>query len=143
MNCKQIWSHILDHILSQQMAPVLTAIGDEFMAISLNYRGDLKSKEAEATIVEWSPTEFKASLNERQSAVLKAVRSIALIGINARVFTNGVAKKYVIHILKEHVFILLMIRSMMIMMIIHNVNPNICAFFFLFSFCCQLLLTIS
>merc|ERR1712083_1084571 len=48
---------------------------DKYMAISVNYRGDVKSKEANATVqwlktnkkvsfVEWCPTGFKVGLNE-------------------------------------------------------------------------------
>jgi tubulin alpha len=50
---------------------------DKYMAISLNYRGSVKSKEANATVqwlktnnkvsfVEWCPTGFKIGLNEFQ-----------------------------------------------------------------------------
>merc|ERR1711902_370894 len=52
---------------------------DKYMAISVNYRGDVKSKEANATVqwlktnkkvtfVEWCPTGFKVGLNERPAA---------------------------------------------------------------------------
>merc|ERR1719411_57809 len=50
-------------------------VEDKYMAISLNYRGQIKSKEANATVqwlkqnnkisfVEWCPTGFKIGLNE-------------------------------------------------------------------------------
>merc|ERR1712032_1095242 len=52
---------------------------DKYMAISVNYRGDVKSKEANATVqwlktnkkvtfVEWCPTGFKVGLNEIPAA---------------------------------------------------------------------------
>ena len=83
------------------------------MAISLNYRGEVKSKEANATVqwlknnkkctfVEWCPTGFKVGLNERPAALVQddmgaAVRNVTMIGNNtgiSRVFTDRVAKKY-------------------------------------------------
>jgi tubulin alpha len=87
---------------------------DKFMAISLNYRGAVKSKEANATVqwlknnkkctfVEWCPTGFKVGLNERPPAVLAeddlgpAPRNVVMIGNNtaiSRVFTDRIAKKY-------------------------------------------------
>ena len=87
---------------------------DKFMAISLNYRGEIKSKEANATVqwlknnkkctfVEWCPTGFKVGLNERPPAVLPeddigaSPRNVVMIGNNtaiSRVFTDRIAKKY-------------------------------------------------
>merc|ERR1712032_187104 len=54
---------------------------DKYMAISINYRGDIKSKEANATVqwlkqnnkisfVEWCPTGFKIGLNEVPAAIV-------------------------------------------------------------------------
>merc|ERR1712113_278819 len=54
---------------------------DKYMAISVNYRGDVKAKEANATVqwlktnkkvtfVEWCPTGFKVGLNDEPPAVL-------------------------------------------------------------------------
>merc|ERR1712193_582065 len=54
---------------------------DKYMAISVNYRGQVKAKEANATVqwlktnkkvcfVEWVPTGFKVGLNDEPPAVL-------------------------------------------------------------------------
>jgi tubulin alpha len=87
---------------------------DKYMAISLNYRGDVKSKDANATVqwlksnkkvtfVDWCPTGFKIGLTETPPAVLPeddvaaSKRNTVMIGNNtaiARVFTERVAKKY-------------------------------------------------
>jgi tubulin alpha len=87
---------------------------DKYMAISLNYRGDVKSKEANATVqwlknnkkvtlVEWCPTGFKIGLNEVPAAITEEddvaafPRNVTMIGNNtaiARVFSDRVAKKY-------------------------------------------------
>jgi tubulin alpha len=87
---------------------------DKYMAISLNYRGSVKSKEANATVqwlktnnkvafVEWCPTGFKIGLNEVPAAVLPEddvasfVRNTTMIANNVairRVFDERIAKKY-------------------------------------------------
>jgi tubulin alpha len=87
---------------------------DKYMAISLNYRGSVKSKEANATVqwlktnnkvsfVEWCPTGFKIGLNEVPAAVLPEddiasfARNTTMIANNVavrRVFDERVAKKY-------------------------------------------------
>jgi len=87
---------------------------DKYMAISLNYRGDVKSKEANATVqwlkqnkkctfVEWCPTGFKIGLNEIPPAVLPeddvapAKRNAVMIGNNTgiqRIFSDRIARKY-------------------------------------------------
>jgi len=93
---------------------------DKYMAISLNYRGDVKSKEANATVqwlkmqnkvsfVEWCPTGFKVGLN---GTVAKSIdddlngtkdiiavpqRAVTMIGNNvavSRVFTERITKKF-------------------------------------------------
>merc|ERR1712099_36542 len=57
-------------------------VEDKYMAISLNYRGDIKSKEANATVqwlkqnnkvsfVDWCPTGFKIGLNDTPAAVVE------------------------------------------------------------------------
>jgi tubulin alpha len=87
---------------------------DKYMAISLNYRGSVKSKEANATVqwlkqnkkvtfVDWCPTGFKIGLNEVPPAVLET-DDIAAAPINAvsignntaisRVFSERISKKY-------------------------------------------------
>jgi tubulin alpha len=87
---------------------------DKYMAISLNYRGEVKSKEANSTVqwlkankkvsfVEWCPTGFKIGLNEVPPAVLEDddvapfKRNAVMIGNNtgiSRVFSNRISKKY-------------------------------------------------
>merc|ERR1712173_188347 len=86
------------------------------MAISINYRGEIKSKEANSTaqwlkqnnkvtFVEWCPTGFKIGLNDTPAATLKegadvmakADRNVTMIGNNvavSRVFTERITKKY-------------------------------------------------
>mmetsp|Transcript_56890 Transcript_56890/g.51179 ORF Transcript_56890/g.51179 Transcript_56890/m.51179 type:complete len:454 (-) Transcript_56890:291-1652(-) len=87
---------------------------DKYMAISVNYRGDVKAKEANATVqwlktnkkvtfVEWCPTGFKVGLNDEPPAVLEdddiapSKRNIVMIGNNtaiSRVFSERISKKY-------------------------------------------------
>jgi len=87
---------------------------DKYMAISVNYRGDVKAKKANATVqwlktnkkvtfVEWCPTGFKVGLNEEAPAVLPkdeiapAKRNVVMIGNNtsiSRVFSERISKKY-------------------------------------------------
>jgi tubulin alpha len=89
-------------------------VEDKYMAVSLNYRGDVKSKEANSTVqwlkqnnkvsfVEWCPTGFKIGLNDVPPAVLEdddmapAARNVVMIGNNtaiSRVFTDRITKKY-------------------------------------------------
>merc|ERR1711994_745439 len=89
-------------------------VEDKYMAISINYRGAIKSKEANATVqwlkqnnkisfVEWCPTGFKIGLNEIPAALVpkdvcaKAERNVTMIGNNvavSRVFTERITKKY-------------------------------------------------
>merc|ERR1712019_301872 len=84
------------------------------MAISLNYGGEIKSKEANSTVqwlkqnnkvafVEWCPTGFKIGLNEVPAKALDsdpmadASRNVAMIGNNvavSHVFTERITKKY-------------------------------------------------
>merc|ERR1712060_197465 len=74
---------ITDHSFQSQNMLVKYAefdpVEDKYMAISINYRGDIKSKEANATVqwlkqnnkisfVEWCPTGFKIGLNEVPAA---------------------------------------------------------------------------
>jgi tubulin alpha len=89
-------------------------IEDKYMAISMNYRGSVKSKEANETIqwiknhgkvsfVEWCPTGFKVGLNEVPAASMpgdkmqKTDKSVVMIGNNVavnRVFSERLSKKY-------------------------------------------------
>jgi len=88
---------------------------DKYMAVSLNYRGDVKAKHASATVqwlktnkkvtfVEWVPTGFKIGLNERppvgvgdhdETALFD--RNVTMVGNNtcvSRVFSGRIAKKF-------------------------------------------------
>jgi tubulin alpha len=87
---------------------------DKYMAVSLNYRGDVMPKDSNATaqwlkkeekvtFVEWCPTGFKIGLNEQPPAVTPAddvaafARNVVMIGNNtalSRVFTDRINKKY-------------------------------------------------
>merc|ERR1712048_172924 len=96
-------------------------VEDKYMAVSLNYRGEIKSKEANATVqwlkqnnkmsfVEWCPTGFKIGLNNPPASQIydpngndvidvmaKAARNCVMIGNNvavSRVFTERIMKKY-------------------------------------------------
>merc|ERR1711979_21878 len=74
---------ITDHVFQPQNMLVkytdFDPVEDKYMAISVNYRGAIKSKEANATVqwlkqnnkisfVEWCPTGFKIGLNEIPAA---------------------------------------------------------------------------
>jgi len=94
--------------------PEWDVIEDKYMAISLNYRGNVKSKEANGTVqwikqnnkvsfVEWCPTGFKIGLNEVPAATLdnddmaKSDKNAVMIGNNVavnRVFSERLSKKY-------------------------------------------------
>merc|ERR1711878_170131 len=89
-------------------------VEDKYMAISINYRGDIMSKEANSTVqwlkqnnkvsfVEWCPTGFKIGLNGTPAAAVKddimakSKKNIVMIGNNvavSRVFTERITKKY-------------------------------------------------
>jgi len=109
---------ITDHVFQPQNMLVKYAdfdpVEDKYMAISVNYRGSIKSKEANATVqwlkqnnkisfVEWCPTGFKIGLNEVPAAEVEndpmkaADRNVTMIGNNvavSRVFTERITKKY-------------------------------------------------
>merc|ERR1712154_575902 len=112
---------ITDHVFQPQNMLVKYAdfdpVEDKYMAISINYRGSIMSKEANATVqwlkqnnkisfVEWCPTGFKIGLNAvpaKQVAVTQpdimkvAERNVTMIGNNvavSRVFTERINKKY-------------------------------------------------
>merc|ERR1712154_481107 len=87
---------------------------DKYMAISVNYRGTIKAKKANAacqnmkankkvTFVEWCPTGFKVGLNEVPAAQVEHdemasfERNVVMIGNNtavSRVFSERISKKY-------------------------------------------------
>merc|ERR1712165_508564 len=89
-------------------------VEDKYMAISLNYRGTIKSKAANETVqkvkkankvsfVEWMPTGFKIGLNEQPAtkmegdALAYASNNAVMIGNNIainRVFSDRLSKKY-------------------------------------------------
>jgi len=89
-------------------------VEDKYMAISLNYRGEVMSKEANSTVqwlkqnnkvafVEWCPTGFKIGLNNVPAACIEKdimshnKRNVTMIGNNvavSRVFTERITKKY-------------------------------------------------
>jgi len=89
-------------------------VEDKYMAISLNYRGDIKSKEANSTVqwikqnnkvsfVEWCPTGFKIGLNDVPASELEedtmagCSKNAVMIGNNIavnRVFVERLSKKY-------------------------------------------------
>merc|ERR1719166_333465 len=90
------------------------ATEDKYMAISVNFRGAVTSKEANSNIqklkknqkvsfVEWMPTGFKVGLNKvtcaevAEDVVKYSKRTCAMIGNNVavnRVFTERLSKKY-------------------------------------------------
>jgi len=94
--------------------PDFDVVEDKYMAISLNYRGDVKSKEANSTVlwvktqgkvsfVEWCPTGFKIGMNNVPAAqvpgddMAASSRNATMIGNNiavSRVFSQRLSKKY-------------------------------------------------
>merc|ERR1712087_702245 len=109
---------ITDHVFQPQNMLVKYAdfdpVEDKYMAISVNYRGEIMSKEANSTVqwlkqnnkvsfVEWCPTGFKIGLNGTPAAAVKddimatSKKNIVMIGNNvavSRVFTECITKKY-------------------------------------------------
>jgi tubulin alpha len=87
---------------------------DKYMAISVNYRGNVKAKKANAAVqwmknnkkvcfVEWCPTGFKVGLNEIPAAAVEDddlasfERNVVMIGNNtaiSRLFSERISKKY-------------------------------------------------
>merc|ERR1711997_133338 len=87
---------------------------DKYMAISVNYRGNVKAKKANATVqwlktnkkvcfVDWVPTGFKVGLNEVPAAQVEDdemasfEKNVVMIGNNtavSRVFSERISKKY-------------------------------------------------
>merc|ERR1712157_657699 len=87
---------------------------DKYMAISVNYRGTAKAKEANATVqwlktnkkvtfVEWCPTGFKVGLNNQPAAILPdddialCKRNVVMNGSNtaiSRVFSERISMKF-------------------------------------------------
>merc|ERR1711862_535746 len=82
---------ITDHVFQPTNMLVKYAdfdpVEDKYMAISVNYRGEIKSKEANATVqwlkqnnkvsfVEWCPTGFKIGLNEVPAASVEGDKMV-------------------------------------------------------------------
>merc|ERR1712156_614855 len=87
---------------------------DKYMAISVNYRGTVKAKKANAAVqwmktnkkvclVEWMPTGFKVGLNEIPAArvdddeMAEFERNVVMIGNNtavSRIFSERISKRY-------------------------------------------------
>merc|ERR1712141_355381 len=85
-----------------------------YMAVSVNYRGQVKAKKANATVqwmkqnkkacfVEWMPTGFKVGLNERPAnkvendEMAQFEKNVVMIANNtavSRVFSERISKKY-------------------------------------------------
>merc|ERR1711973_541883 len=104
---------ITDHVFQPANMLVKYAdfdpVEDKYMAISINYRGEIKSKEANSTVqwlkqnnkvsfVEWCPTGFKIGLNDEPAAAVEddvmayAPKNVTMIGNNvavSRVFTES------------------------------------------------------
>merc|ERR1712083_1140859 len=113
-DCKRITDDVLQANSFLVKYSDFDVVEDKYMAISLNYRGDVKSKEANSTVlwiktqgkvsfVEWCPTGFKIGMNNVTAAVrddddmAASPRQATMIGNNiavSRVFTNRLSKKY-------------------------------------------------
>merc|ERR1719411_1460900 len=113
-NCKRITDDCLQFKNFLVKYSDFDVVEDKYMAISMNYRGDIKSQESNSVIqwvkqqgkvsfVEWCPTGFKIGLNNVPAASKKdddmapAARNAVMIGNNIavnRVFTEPLSKKY-------------------------------------------------
>merc|ERR1711994_998828 len=111
---REITDHVFQPVNMLVKYEDFDPVEDKYMAISLNYRGQIKSKEANSTVqwikqqakvsfVEWCPTGFKIGLNDQPPAFVKgdplvsnkktAVMIENNIAVN-RVFTERLSKKY-------------------------------------------------
>merc|ERR1719242_416261 len=113
---REITDHVFQPVNMLVKYADFDPVEDKDMAISINYRGEIKSKEANATVqwlkqnnkvsfVEWCPTGFKIGLNNvpaesidsSKEVMFKAPKNVAMIGNNvavSRVFTERITKKY-------------------------------------------------
>merc|ERR1712154_183503 len=69
---------------------------DKYMAVSVNYRGKVKAKEANAT-VQWLKTNKKVTFVEWVPTGFKVGRNVVMIGNNtaiSRIFSERISKKY-------------------------------------------------
>merc|ERR1712012_1218813 len=78
---REITDHVFQPVNMLVKYAEFDPVEDKYMAISVNYRGEIKSKEANATVqwlkqnnkisfVEWCPTGFKIGLNEVPAAAV-------------------------------------------------------------------------
>jgi len=113
-DCRRITDDCLQPSSFLVKYPDFDVVEDKYMAISLNYRGQIKSKVANATVqwiktqakvsfVEWCPTGFKIGLNDvpakgvENDDMAESQRNAVMIGNNIavnRVFQERLAKKY-------------------------------------------------
>jgi len=113
-DCKRITDDCLQPTSFLVKYTDFDVVEDKYMAISVNYRGDIKSQESNSVIqwvkqqgkvsfVEWCPTGFKIGLNNVPAAskedddMAEAARNAVMIGNNIavnRVFTERLSKKY-------------------------------------------------
>merc|ERR1712154_148313 len=111
---REITDHVFQPINMLVKYSDFDPVEDKYMAISLNYRGEIMSKEANTTVqwlkqnnkvsfVEWCPTGFKIGLNSTPASLVsndlmaEALRNVTMIGNNvavSRVFTERITKKY-------------------------------------------------
>ncbi|ETO29393.1 tubA [Reticulomyxa filosa] len=87
---------------------------DKYMAVSLNYRGNVRAKDASATVqwlkksgkialVEWCPTGFKIGLNEIPAAVLEE-DDIGAFSMNTVMIANntGISRVFSVRISRKY-----------------------------------------
>merc|ERR1712117_649226 len=112
--CRDITDQCLQKEAFLVKFPDFDPVEDKYMAISLNYRGEIQSKVANSTVqwlkeqdkvsfVEWCPTGFKIGLNNEPAAAVEdddmalAKNNAVMIGNNVainRVFSERLSKKY-------------------------------------------------
>jgi len=113
-DCRRITDDCLQPSSFLVKYPDFDVVEDKYMAISLNYRGSVKSQIANSTVqwvktqgkvsfVEWCPTGFKIGLNDVPASAVPgddmayAERNAVMIGNNIavnRVFQERLSKKY-------------------------------------------------
>jgi len=113
-DCRRITDDCLQSQNFLVKYPDFDVVEDKYMAISLNYRGQVMSQEANGTVqwvkqqgkvsfVEWCPTGFKIGLNNQPPTSVEnddmavAARTAVMIGNNIavnRVFSERLSKKY-------------------------------------------------
>jgi len=114
IDCKRITDDALQPSSFLVKYSDFDVVEDKYMAISLNYRGSIKSQVANGTVqwvktqgkvsfVEWCPTGFKIGLNDVPAVgvegddMAEAAKNVCMIGNNIavnRVFTERLSKKY-------------------------------------------------